>query len=68
MNDRVDLSGSVFHNEVSGKYEHHHHYGPAPTATAALPAALTVFTGCDPQVDELLAALTLVPGALRDRS
>lgn len=55
MNDHIDLSGSTFHDKATGKEEHHHHYGPAPTATSALPAAPAVFTGRDAQVDELLA-------------
>ncbi|MDF3142388.1 NB-ARC domain-containing protein [Streptomyces sp. T21Q-yed] len=41
---------------MTGK-EEHHHYGPAPTATAGLPPAPAVFTGREAYVSQVLDAL-----------
>ncbi|KUM67936.1 ATP-binding protein [Streptomyces curacoi] len=61
--DHVEFSGGTYHGPVTGK-EEHHHYGSAPTATAALPARPAAFTGRDADVERLLAALA--PGAGHD--
>ncbi|WP_143664957.1 ATP-binding protein [Streptomyces sp. TLI_55] len=55
--DHVDFRKGTFHGSVTGKVEHHHHYGPAPTATASLPAAPVVFTGRGRQAAQLMDVL-----------
>ncbi|MFJ9819426.1 ATP-binding protein [Streptomyces sp. NPDC101151] len=65
--DHVDFGGSVFRGPVIGKaeqHQHHHHYGSAPTALLGLPAGLPGFTGREPELRTLLAALDpTAPGA-----
>ncbi|WP_327185244.1 ATP-binding protein [Streptomyces sp. NBC_01334] len=54
--DHVGFSGGTYYGPVTGMAEHHHQ-GPAPTATAALPVRPAAFTGRDAAVEQLLAAL-----------
>ncbi|MFG2024226.1 tetratricopeptide repeat protein [Streptomyces sp. NPDC048825] len=55
-NDRFDFRDGDFYGPVTAKAEHHHH-GPVPIATAALPPAPTGFTGRDDDLARLLPVL-----------
>jgi tetratricopeptide (TPR) repeat protein len=55
-NDRFDFRDSDFYGPVTAKAEHHHH-GPVPIATAALPPAPAGFTGRDDDLARLLPVL-----------
>ncbi|MEV7390193.1 MULTISPECIES: NB-ARC domain-containing protein [unclassified Streptomyces] len=55
--DHVDFQNGTFHGNVVGKAEHHHLPAPPPTATSALPAPPTAFTGRAEHIKDLLNAL-----------
>ncbi|WP_225837801.1 tetratricopeptide repeat protein [Streptomyces sp. NK08204] len=55
--DHIDFRAGTFNDRVTGKEEHHYHFGPAPTSLAALPGPPAFFTGRDDAVTELLATL-----------
>ncbi|MFF4489144.1 tetratricopeptide repeat protein [Streptomyces sp. NPDC001544] len=55
--DHIDLRNGTFHGPVVGKAEHHHPPAPPPTATSALPAPPTAFTGRAEHIEDLLKTL-----------
>ncbi|MFE9608751.1 tetratricopeptide repeat protein [Streptomyces sp. NPDC006012] len=61
--DHIDLGRSDFHGPVIGKVETVHQHGPAPTALDSLPAGPPGFTGREPELRALLAALGPSPRA-----